>query len=390
MNGIRIIDLTRVLAGPWATMMLADQGAEVIKVEPPGGDETRRYEPTVQGEATYFQSVNRNKRSIVLNLSTPGGQEVLHRLLGTADVVIENYRPGVASRLGLVWEEVHKAHPSLIYVAIHAFGDEVPGWRERPGYDLVLQAMGGAVSFSGFPGAPPVRSGVPIADLMASQYATQAMLLALLQRHETGLGQKVVVNMMQSQASALTYHASRFSGTGEAETRRGNAHRGLVPYDVYRCEDGWLAIACGNDRMWTRLREALGLAHEPAWDTNKGRVASRDEVDTAIKAQLTSMRVEAADGVLAAAGVCAGPVLDVEDVLAHPAVSCVRIDHPVLGELNLPGPVLTTTTTRKNHERAPDLDVDRDALFNELGFDAREIEHLQRSGALGDVTPKRT
>jgi crotonobetainyl-CoA:carnitine CoA-transferase CaiB-like acyl-CoA transferase len=390
MNGIRIIDLTRVLAGPWATMMLADQGAEVIKVEPPGGDETRRYEPTVQGEATYFQSVNRNKRSIVLNLSTAGGQEVLHRLLGTADVVIENYRPGVASRLGLVWEEVHEAHPSLIYVAIHAFGDEVPGWRGRPGYDLVLQAMGGAVSFSGFPGEPPVRSGVPIADLMASQYATQAMLLALLQRHETGLGQKVVVNMMQSQASALTYHASRYAGTGEAETRRGNAHRGLVPYDVYQCEDGWLAIACGNDRMWTKLREALGLAHVPAWDTNKGRVASRDEVDAVIKAQLMSMRVEKADEVLAAAGVCAGPVLDVADVLAHPAVSCVRLEHPVLGTLDLPGPVLMTETTRETHSRAPDLDVDRDALFTELGFDTGEIAHLQRSGALGDVTPERS
>jgi len=390
MNRIRIIDLTRVLAGPWATMMLADQGAEVIKVEPPGGDETRRYEPTVRGEATYFQSVNRNKRSIVLNLSTPGGQEVLQRLLSTADVVIENYRPGVASRLGLVWEEVHKAYPSLIYVAIHAFGDEVSGWRDRPGYDLVLQAMGGAVSFSGFPGAPPVRSGVPIADLMASQYATQAMLLALLQRHETGLGQKVVVNMMQSQASALTYHASRYAGTGEAETRRGNAHRGLVPYDVYRCAEGWLAIACGNDRMWARLGEALGLAHVPEWDTNKGRVAAREQVDAAIKEKLALMEVEKADRVLAAAGVCAGPVLDVGQVLEHPAVSRVTLEHPVLGALDLPGPVLITGTTRLAHSRAPDLDADRDALFAELGFDSEEIARLQRSGALGDVTPEHT
>lgn len=389
MNDVRIVDLTRVLAGPWATMMLADQGAEVIKVEPPGGDETRRYEPTVDGEATYFQSVNRNKRSISLDLRTPEGREVLLRLLGTADIVIENYRPGVASRLGLEWGELHERFPGLIYVAIHAFGDEVPGWNARPGYDLVLQAMGGAVSFSGFPGAPPVRSGVPVADLMASQYATQAMLLALLQRKETGQGQKIVVNMLQSQASALTYHASRYAGTGEEEVRRGNAHRGLVPYDVYRCRDGWLAIACGNDRMWARLVGALALDPNPTWATNRGRVQARADVDTAVQASLAERGVHDADVLLAEAGVCAGPVLGIGEVLEHPAVTRVAVDHPVLGRLELPGPVLTTHTTRSRHVRAPDLNADRASLLVELGFDAVEQDRLQGSGALGDVTPSR-
>ena len=243
------------------------------------------------------------------------------------------------------------------------------------------------MSFSGFPGAPPVRSGVPVADLMASQYATQAMLLALLQRHETGRGQKIVVNMLQSQASALTYHASRYAGTGEEEVRRGNAHRGLVPYDVYQCRDGWLAIACGNDRMWARLSEALALDPNPAWVTNRGRVESRAEVDAVVQEHLAEKGVHEADALLAEAGVCAGPVLGIGEVLEHPAVSRVTVDHPVLGRLDLPGPVLATSTTRARHERAPDLNADRTSLLCELGFDASDRERLQRSGALGDVTP---
>ncbi|MBA2321034.1 MAG: CoA transferase, partial [Deltaproteobacteria bacterium] len=268
MNGTRILDFSRVLAGPWATQMLADQGAEVIKVEPPGGDETRAFAPLVDGVSTYFLSANRNKRSIELDLHNPVGRSAALALAGRADVVVENFRPGVMARLGLSWETLSALNPRLVYVAIHAFGEEGgEEWVKRPGYDLVLQAMGGAMSFTGFPGSPPIRAGAPVADLFAGLHAVQAVLLGLLDRERTGKGTKTVVNMMQVQLGALVYHATRHAVTGEAEGPRGNAHRGLVPYDIYPCADGWIALACGNDGIWRRLVAALDLAAPRAWST---------------------------------------------------------------------------------------------------------------------------
>src|SRR5688500_5960574 len=237
MNGIRVLDFSRVLAGPWAAQHLADQGAAVVKIESPEGDETRRFAPMVDGESTYFLSCNRNKRSIVLDLRTAAGREVALRLVETADVLLHNWRPGVAERLGLSWDAVRARNPRLVYVCISAFGSDDPEWAPRAGYDLVLQAMGGAMSFTGFPGQPPVRAGTPVADLVAGLLAVQGVLHGLLHRERTGEGQRIEVDMMQAQAACLVYHYSRYTVTGEAETPRGNAHKGLVPYGVYRCPD---------------------------------------------------------------------------------------------------------------------------------------------------------
>lgn len=386
MRGVRILDFTRVLAGPWASQQLADQGADVVKVEPPGGDETREFGPIVDGVSTYFLSCNRNKRSIVLDLRADAGRDLALRLADGADVVLENFRPGVMDRLGVGYDAIRARNPRVVYVAIHAFGEDGPEeWTGRPGYDLVLQAMGGGMSFTGFPGSPPVRSGSPSADLLAGMQAIQAVLLGLLHRERTGEGQKIVVNMLQSQLAALVYHATRHAVTGELEERKGNAHRGLVPYDVFPVADGWIALACGNDGIWARLRRALGIDDVPEWRTNRGRVAHREAVDRAVAGALARLTKAEADATLAAAGVPAGTVLDVGEVRAHPAATEVTVEHPVLGPVPLPGPPIRSATTRGAHRVPPGLGADRDEVLREIGLGASEIAAAADAGAFGGV-----
>ncbi len=382
MRGTRVVDLTRVLAGPFATMQLADHGADVIKVEPPEGDETRGFGPRVADTSTYFLANNRGKRSIVLDLKTEAGRAVLAALLRDADVLVENFRPGVLERLGFGWPELHRANPRLVVVAIHAFGDEQPEWRGRPGYDLVLQAMGGAMAATGRPGDPPTKTATSIADLVAGLYAVQAVLLGLLERERTGSGRKLVVNMLQAQATCLAYHATRWTVAGQLEQQRGSGHAGLVPYDVFRCEDGWLAVACGNDSIWRRLVGALELPDRPEWRRNVDRVAARADVDAAVGARLAGWTVDAADRALADAGVPAGPVLTLDRTLGHPAVTMWRTEHPTLGEIPVPAPAIRTDTTGPSRG-APALGADRDDVLAGLGYDASTIEALAAAGAFG-------
>lgn len=384
MVGVKVVDFSRVLAGPWAGQHLADQGAEVIKVEPPGGDETRRFGPIVSGVSTYYLSCNRNKRSIVLDLRTDAGREVALRLVAGADAVLHNWRPGVDARLGLDWERLRAIAPNLVYVAISGFGsDSPPAWRARAGYDLVLQAMGGAMSFTGFPGQPPIRAGAPVADLVAGLLAVQAVLYGLLQVARGGAGQRIEVNMLQAQSACLVYHATRQDLTGESEAQRGNAHAGLAPYDVYPCADGWLAVAVGNDTLWSALVAALGLDDRPEWQTNLDRVAARADVDAAIRSALADRSAADAESALAAAGVPAGRVLDVEAVMHHEAVTRAVFDHPAVGAVHAAGPVLRTATTRTSHRAPPGPGDDRDAILTEVGYDGPAIRDLADRGAFG-------
>lgn len=373
MQGTRVLDLTRVLAGPWATQALADQGADVIKVEPPEGDETRGFGPAPNGHSTYFQSINRNKRSIVLNLRTPAGQEVLSALIDRADVLVENYRPGVAERLGFGWETVRQRRPDLVYVAIHAFGAEGPD-AHRPGYDIVIQAMGGLAAITGQHGAPPTKSAASIADLTAGMLATNAVLLGLLHRERTGEGQKIVINMMHAQVSSLAHHLTRYAVTGEEEHQRGNSHAGLVPYDLYPCADGWLALGVANAANWARLVEALHLPHIDAWNTNVERVAHRAAVDAAVRHALQALTVAEADARLTAAGVPCGPVNGVAAAFEHPAVHQVSWEQPGLGEVRSAGPLYQSRTTVQRHRRPPGLGEHTAEILDELGLDLARLE----------------
>ena len=384
MNGTRILDLSRVLAGPWAVQHLADQGAVVVKVEPPGGDETRRFGPLVDGQSTYFLCANRNKRSIVLDLKTDAGREVLTRLVQASDVLVENFRPGVLDRLGFPWEHLHALNPKLVLVAISAFGHDTPGWSERPGYDLLLQHMGGQTAMTGEPGSPPLKHPTSIADQVAGLYAVQGILHGLLRRERTGVGQRIVVNMLQAQAAGLAYHASRHAVTGIVGGQRGNSHAGIVPYDVYRVTDGWFVVACANDATWQRLRDALELPDRPEWRANVDRVSDRHAVDAAIQAVLAGLSSEEAEARLVGARVPCGAVLTPDATLAHPAVDTIRVDHPHFGEVELPGPVLQTDTTHRDHTAPPDLGADRDAILDTIRATDEERRAWTDAGAFGD------
>lgn len=374
MRGIRILDMSRVLAGPWATMHLADQGAEVIKVEPPGGDDTRAFGPHHEGVSTYFLSANRNKRSIQLDLRADADRAVLYELVPTVDVVLQNFRPGVAERLGCDEATLRAIRPDLVFVTISGFGHEGP-YADRPGYDLVLQALGGAMAITGQAGAPPTKTGTSIADLTTGLFAVQAILQGLLHRERTGHGDRIDVSMIQAQAHALAYHASRWLVAGTEDTQRGNSHAGLAPYDVYRCSDGWLALGCGNDRIFRRLCDVLEIEAVPEWSTNPGRVADRERLDAVVAERLGSRTVADADVLLAGAGVPAAPVLRPSEVVEHPAVHTLTVDHATLGPIRQLAPVFNSRTTRAEHLGPPELDGDRDHILRE----AREHHGDSRS-----------
>ncbi len=339
----RVIDFTRVLAGPWATQILGDQGFDVIKIEAPEGDETRSFMPVLTegpaaGESVYFACTNRNKRSVVIDLKSDEGRDLARRLVRTADVLVENFRPGVMDRLGLGDDVLRAGNPGLVSVAIHAFGDTDPDWANRAGYDLVLQAVGGITTLTG---DPPQKAGPSIADIASAQVAVHAVLFGLLDRARTGLGCRRVISMLDVQHHLLAYYASSWLNAGREPPAPSNAHPSIAPYNLYRCSDGWLAICCANDPLWEKLRVALELPADPAWSTIHARVADRARLDAHIEARLAADTVARWDADLAAAGVPCGPALSVPDSLAHPLAQRISV-----GPWTLPAPPLAAVTLR--------------------------------------------
>ncbi|HTX63831.1 MAG TPA: CoA transferase, partial [Acidimicrobiales bacterium] len=280
MEGIRVVDLSRVLAGPFATMVMGDLGAAVVKVEDPWvGDDTRQFGPPYQGDqSAYFLSVNRNKRSLALDLKRAAGRRVLHRLAAVADVLVENFRPGTAARLGIGYEELAEINPRLIYVSISGFGQTGP-LRDQPGYDAIAQARSGMMSVTGEPDGMPVRSGVATADLAAGMWALIGVLGALRVRERTGRGQWIDVSLLDAQLSWLTHFAGGYFATGEVPGRLGSAHPSIVPYQAFSTADGHLMVAVGSDSLWRRFVQMLGSPAElleEGYQTNSDRVRNRD------------------------------------------------------------------------------------------------------------------
>ncbi len=315
LDGVKVLDFSRVLAGPFATMMLGDLGAEVIKVErPDGGDETRSWGPPfdARGQATYFLSVNRNKRSLVLDLKTEADRERARELAETADVLVENFRPGLMAGLGLAYEDLQHGNPGLVYCSITGFG---PGQGARlPGYDLLVQALGGLMSITGEPDRDPQKVGVALVDILTGLFATSGILAALRHRERSGQGQKVEVSLLASLLGALVNQASAYTAGGVVPQRMGNAHPSISPYELYDAADGQLVIAVGNDRQFRALCETIGLpelADDARFATNTDRVANRtqlrEELDRALRERPAAHWSEA----LTAARVPAGPVNDV-------------------------------------------------------------------------------
>jgi crotonobetainyl-CoA:carnitine CoA-transferase CaiB-like acyl-CoA transferase len=324
LKGIRVLDLSRVLAGPYCSMTLADLGAEVIKVEMPGtGDDTRAYPPFIGKQSSYFMSANRNKKSITLDLKAKEGQEILHRLAAKCDVVIENFRPGVTERLSADYATLKNINKRLIYCSISSFGQTGP-YAEKPGYDLIIQGMGGLMGITGEPNGPPVRIGVAITDLGAGMWAVIAILAALQARERDGVGQYLDISMMDGSIAWMTYVAGNYFATGKVPSRMGSAHPSIVPYQAFEASDGKsILIGGGNDRLFVALCEGLGLtelAKEPIYIGNENRVKNRDSLLLKLERRFKEKPRDEWIRILDVLGVPVAPVYTIDEIFADEQV----------------------------------------------------------------------
>ena len=343
LTGITVLDLTRVMSGPYCTLMLADLGARVIKVERPGtGDDTRGWGPPfVAGESAYFLSVNSNKESLTLDFKQPDGRRILDALIGRADVLVENFTPGTLGRMGLDYASLATVHPRLVYASISGYGQTGP-LADKAGYDAVTQAESGLMSVTGPVDGPPSRLGIPIGDLAAGLFATQGILAALVARGVTGRGQHVDVSMLDSVAALLTYHAAAYLATGQAPPRMGNGHASIVPYNTFTARDGLLMLAVGNDDQWKRFcvaAEQPGLMADPRFVANAQRVQERTTLEPIVQRIIeTRDRRDWVDR-LRSAGVPCGLVRGIGEVLESPEIAArgmlTKASHPTAGDLRL-------------------------------------------------------
>ena len=391
LSQIRVVDLTRALAGPYAALMLGDMGADVIKVEARGkGDDARAWGPPfLAGESAYFLSVNRNKRSITVDLKTEGGQEILRRLVQGADVLLENFSAGTLARLGFSWDELQSLNPRLVYAAISGFGQTGPEAR-KPAFDLILQGMGGLMSITGPPEGPPSKVGIPIADIVCGMFAAYAVLVALYNRQETGQGQMIDTSLLDGQINLLTFQAGRYFATGEAPKAEGNRHPSVAPYQTFSARDGYVNIAVGNQNLWRRFCESLGLEHlidDPRFAENSGRLANLDALEELIQVALSQLTVAETIARLEKAGVPAGPVLNIKEVFAQPQVDHLglrqEMDHPTAGKIQVTGlPYRFSRTPGSLRTPPPTLGQQTDEILAEIGFGRDEVERLRSSGAV--------
>ncbi len=377
LSGITIVDLSRILAGPYCTLLLAELGARVIKVEAPGGgDDARQYGPFTNGKSTYFASVNRGKESIALDLKAAPDREIFERLLDKADAVVENFRPGTMERLNYGWEQLHPRYPRLIYAAASGFGHTGP-FSHYPSYDMVVQGLGGIMSITGHPGMPLTRIGTSIGDLAGGLYTTIALNAALLHRERTGEATKVDVALFDCQLALLENAIMRYTTTGEIPGPMGARHPSITPFEAFDTKDGHLIIAAGNDGLWLKLTQALGrpdLAENPNYKTNPLRNQHQPQLKAEIDRILSADTTEHWIGVLEAAGIPCGPVNNVEQALAHPQTEArnmlIEVDDPTTGLLKLAGNPMKLSAFADPPTRAPapNLDADRAKILRELGM----------------------
>jgi crotonobetainyl-CoA:carnitine CoA-transferase CaiB-like acyl-CoA transferase len=403
LSHLRVLDLSRVLAGPWASQVLADLGAEVIKVERPGtGDETRGWGPPwlrdrrggETAESAYFSSANRGKRSITVDLTRPEGREIVRRLAGRSDVLLENFKVGALARHGLGYEDLAALNPGLVYCSITGFGQTGP-YRNRPGYDFLIQAMGGLMSVTGEPdGAPgggPMKVGVAITDLLTGMYAATAVLAALAHRDRSGRGQRIDLALLDVQVAALANQGAGFLASGRVPDRLGNAHPSIVPYQAFATADGHAVLAVGNDGQFERLCEVAGrpdLARDERFRTNAARVQHRGELVAALAPLLASRPTAAWVAALEAAGVPCGPINDLAQVFDDPQVRHrgmrVEAPHPIAGTVPMVGSPIRLSATPVSHEAPPPTlgQHTREVLVDVLGMDDAEVVALRQKGVI--------
>ena len=398
LENLTVLDLTRVLAGPFSTMMLADMGANVIKIEvPTGGDDTRAYPPfreknlNGERESLYFANINRNKKGITLNLKAPEGKEIFRQLVKKADIVIENYRPGVMNRLGLGYDDLKKINPRIIYAAVSGFGCYGP-YHLRPGYDILAQAMGGMMAITGPKGGEPTRAGSALGDMLGGLHVTIGILAAVNARTITGEGQRVDVSLMDSVIAATENTALKYLESGNIPPRMGNRYAAVSPYDAFKVKDGVIIIAAGNQHLYEKLcNEVLhrpDMITDPRFVDMPGRLANQDAIQEVIEDTLKDYTMDEATELVLSKGIPAGPILNVKQILEDPHVKeremFVEMDHPTLGKITVNGCAIKLMDTKPSvRTPAPRLGQDNAAIYGGmLGMSDDEIEQLHEKKVL--------
>lgn len=387
LDGVSVLDLSQVLVGPFCTMQLGDLGADVVKVERPGvGDQTRSWRPPSFGtESAYYVSVNRNKRSLTVNLKTDEGREIVRELAAKVDVFVENFRVGQLEEWGLGYDELSSANPGIVYCSLSGYGEWGPD-RDRAAYDLIIQAEGGMMGITGQGGGDPVRVGVAIADIGAGMYATQAILSALLERElGSGSGQKIDVSLLDGQVAWMTYMASNYFATGETPDRMGSKHPTIAPYQAFETTDGHVVVAVPSPTIWPAFCEAIereDLLEDERFETNEMRVRNREALDSLIAEEMSGYSTQEALALFADHGVPASTVYDMEEVFDNPQVRARgmyrTVEHPTAGDLEMAGsPMHFSRTPTSIRRHPPQLGEHNAEILQELGYDERAIERLE-------------
>lgn len=391
LENIKVLDLTRVLAGPYASMIMADFGAEIIKIESPKiGDDSRAFGPFVGKESAYFMSLNRGKRSMTMNLKNPKAQNLFKEMVKKADVVLENYRPGTMEKFGLGYEEIKKINPQIIYTACSGFGHSGP-YSSKPAYDVIVQGMGGIMSITGQENGEPTRVGASVGDLTAGLFAVIGTLTALYNREKTGIGQKVDVAMLDCQVAILENAISRYLVSGVAPGPIGNRHPSITPFEAFKAKDGYVIIAVGNDRLWKKFCDLVNhpeLIEDERFVSNVKRTENQKQLkailDTIFPDKTVDEWLEAIDG----AGIPCGPINTVDRVMKDPQVIAremiVEVDHPVAGKFKMPGiPIKLSETPGTVETPAPLLGQHTEEILHEiLGLSKEEVAKLKEEGVL--------
>jgi crotonobetainyl-CoA:carnitine CoA-transferase CaiB-like acyl-CoA transferase len=392
LKGVRVLDLSRVLAGPFCSMTLSDLGAEIIKIEIPGrGDDTRSYPPFINGVSSYYMSLNRGKKSLTLNLKQEEGVKVIHKLITKCDIILENFRPGVTKRLGVDYETLRKINEKIIYCSISSFGQTGP-YSQWPGYDLIIQGMSGLMGITGEKGRPPVRVGVAVTDINAGLHAVISILSALRVREKLGIGQYIDVSMMDACVSWMTYVAGIYFATNKVPERMGGAHPSIVPYQTFRAGDGkYLLVAGGNDRFFNILCNVLGIEYlieDPHYNNNEKRVENRDTLIPIIQEKLLKKPRDSWLKNLREAGFPCAPVYSIDEVFSDPQVlhreMIVEVEHPKAGIIKQIGiPFKLSQSSAELSGAPPDLSEHTNEILSKLcGYSENKINSLRENGVI--------
>jgi len=388
--GIKVIDVTSALSGPYCTMLLGDLGAEVIKIEgPQAGDMLRKSGPFIEGEGSYFLYGNRNKKSMTLNLQKERGRDILLKLVKNADVFVENFRPQVKNRLRIDYPTLKENNPRIIYCSISGFGQKGP-WAERPGFDQIAQGMSGLMSVTGFPGSVPTRVGVAIGDSVAGIFAAYGILAALFEREKSGLGHFIQTSLLEGLVAVLGFQAAKYFATGETPLPQGNDHGTIAPYGTYKTKDGYMNIAAGTEKMWEKLCEILEvkeLTNDPRFQTIPNRVQNKDALREIIEKKLTCRISEEWVEILNNEGIACGPIYTVDEVFKDEQVlsqeMLLEVGHSKAGKIKMIGfPVKISRTPCKISLAPPHLGQHTQVILKELNFSEEEIKELKQGGII--------